>query len=243
MLKNIRIVLVATSHAGNIGAAARAMKTMGLDQLYLVQPRDYPSAEATSRASGADDVLAGARVCQDLEQAVADCSLVCGTSARLRRVSWPQLSPRECAAELVGTAMRQPVALVFGRERTGLSNEELDRCHFLVNIPTDPGYMSLNVASAVQILTYELRLVHLQQQPAEPSTALAEDAMATAEELEGMYQHFAEALVEIDFLDPDNPRQLMRRLRRLFNRSRLDKMEVNILRGILKSAQEKARGK
>jgi TrmH family RNA methyltransferase len=243
MMENIRIVLVATSHAGNIGAAARAMKTMGLDQLYLVQPRDFPSAEATSRASGADDVLAAARVCQDLEQAVADCSLVCGTSARLRRVAWPQLSPRECAAELIEAAARQPVALVFGRERTGLSNEELDRCHFLVNIPADPGYMSLNVASAVQILSYELRLACLQQQPVKPANMPAESAMATAEDLEGMYQHFAEALVEIDFLDADNPRQLMRRLRRLFNRARPDKMEVNILRGILKSAQQKARGK
>ena len=159
-LANIRIVLVNTSHPGNIGACARAMKTMGLSALTLVQPKIFPSAEAIARAAGAEDILDNASVCDSLGQALSGCVLVIGSSARARTIEWPLLIPRECASRLVQEAAHAPVALVFGREHSGLSNEELDRCHFLTRIPANPAFASLNIASAVQVFAYEILLAH-----------------------------------------------------------------------------------
>ena len=237
MLTNIRIVLVNTSHPGNIGACARAMKTMTLSSLYLVQPRTFPSDEATARASGATDVLAEAQVFETLDEALAGCGLVIGTSARQRTIAWPELTPRECAQQVIAQCVRTPVALVFGREHSGLTNSELERCNALVCIPSNPDFSSLNIAAAAQILAYEIRLASLETIPHEISET--EDIPATAAEMDLLYTHMQQALTDIGFLDPANPRQLMRRLRRLFNRPQLDKIEVNILRGILAAAQAK----
>lgn len=243
MLDNIRIVLVNTSHPGNIGASARAMKTMGLGQLWLVQPKEFPSAEATARASGADDLLARAVVCEDLDTALAGCRWVVGASARLRKITVPPLLPRDCARQARLDSEGGEVALLFGREQSGLSNEELDRCHALVHIPTDAAYGSLNLAMAVQVLAYELRMAHLDDDWQPPPEIGEQTPLADVEEVERFYAHLEQALLELEFLNPDNPRQLMRRLRRLFNRVRLDRNEVNILRGILSAAQQAKAGK
>ncbi|MBD3619647.1 MAG: tRNA (cytosine(32)/uridine(32)-2'-O)-methyltransferase TrmJ [Chromatiales bacterium] len=242
MLSNIRIVLVETSHPGNIGATARAMKTMGLSQLCLVSPGDYPCAEATARASGADDVLAAARVVDSLEEALAGCRLVIASSARLRTRRWPQLGTREAATQAMTEAGQGEVALVFGRERTGLTNDELDHAHYLVTIPANPDYSSLNLAAAVQVLAYELRMAHLaltDQMPVVLESDEPGEEPASAEDVERFFVHLQETLVALDFLDPENPRHLMRRLRRLFNRVRLSDNEINILRGILTAASRK----
>ena len=233
MLSNIRIVLMATSHPGNIGATARAMKNMALSRLCLVNPKQYPSDEAVVRASGADDLLAKAECFESLDDALQGCRLVIGTSARLRTVKWPMLNPRDCAKQLVNEATTGEVALLFGRERSGLTNEELDRCHYLVNIPTNQEYSSLNLAAAVQVLSYEIFLA--QQQP-----FLKEDQLfdvATAEMMEGFHHHLEQALSDIGFSDPRQSDKLLRRLRRLFNRARPNQDEINILRGILSAAQ------
>ena len=242
-LSRVRVVLVNTSHPGNIGAVARAMKNMGLQQLSLVQPVAFPSADATARASGADDILAAAQIVESLPDAVSDCALVVGASARLRTISWPTLDPRACAERMIDVAASDPVALVMGRERTGLTNAELEHCHYLVHIPANPDYTSLNVAAAAQVLVYELRMAALKQAEAPDNHWRSDHPFATSEELEGLYAHFETALTRLGFLDPDNPRQLMRRLRRLFNRSQLDRMEVNILRGILATAEKGGKGK
>ncbi|MEJ2480431.1 MAG: RNA methyltransferase [Acidihalobacter sp.] len=237
--RRLRFVLVEPSHPGNVGAAARAMKTMGLSRLYLVSPENYPNAEATARASGADDVLAAAQVCSTLDEALAGCSMVLGTSARPRNLEWPTLEPRACATRVAEEhASGGEVALLFGRERSGLTNAELERCQFRVHIPSNPEYSSLNLAAAVQILAYEMALAGRVQ---ERSDAGFEDEVAEQVEVERFFEHLHCALVEIDFLDPDNPRQLMRRLRRLFGRTRLLTTEVNILRGILTAAQRQAK--
>lgn len=234
MLKNIRIVLVSTSHPGNIGATARAMKNMSLERLCLVNPKRYPSDDAVARASGADDLLAQAEVYDTLDEALAGCRLVIGASARMRTVEWPVQAPRQCAEKLVMEAQTGEVALLFGRENSGLTNEELDRCHYLVHIPTNQAYSSLNVASAVQVLAYELLL----------ASRLAEDtedellaSVATAEQMQSFYQHLQQALIDIGFADPRQSEKLHRRLRLLFNRARPDEDELNILRGILSAAQ------
>ena len=237
--QGIRIVLVETTHPGNIGAAARAMKTMCLDQLYLVNPHHYPSAEATARASGADDVLAQATLCSSLQEAIAGCGLVMGTSARLRSLSWSQVDPRQCAEQAMRACGTMPVALVFGREHSGLSNEEMMHCHALVNIPSNPEYSSLNLGSAVQVLCYELMMARTGG--GAESDGISDDAVAPVEEVERLYAHLETVMIETEFLDPANPRHLMRRLRRLFNRVRLERNEVNILRGILTSFQDKLR--
>ena len=241
MLERIRIVLVNTSHPGNIGAAARAMKTMGLSDLRLVAPARYPDAEATARASGAEDVLAGAQVFDSLAGALADAVWVVGTSARLRSIRWPLLEPRACAARALAPAQAGPAALVFGRERSGLTNDELDLCHALVNIPANPDYASLNLAQAVQVLSYELRMQWLGEEAAVHQ--VPEHPPATASEMEGLYVHLEQALYDLEFITPDQPGQMMRRLRRLFQRSRPDKNEVNILRGILSAARNRAGNK
>jgi len=245
-LDRIRIVLVAPSHSGNIGGCARAMKNMGLSRLVLVTPDEFPSEEATARAAGAEDVLERARICASLDEAVADCQLVIGTSARGRRIPWPVLAPGEAAQRIVRTSAEREVAVLFGRERTGLTNDELDRCQALVNIPTDPAFASLNLACAVQVIAYEIwRTAESGVQTsasAETAVEALGEPLATHDEVQRFYAHLEEVLVESGFLDPKNPRLLMRRLMRLFNRVELTNNEVNILRGIL-TAVTQPRGK
>jgi len=232
----IRIVLVGTTHPGNIGAAARAMLTMGLDRLSLVAPREFPSQEATARAVGADAVLDNARVCATLEEALAGCRYVVGASARMRGLSWSVLSPREAAPRLLAETAHGEVAVVFGRESSGLSNDELACCHALLHIPTDPGFSSLNLAMAVQVVAYELRLALLDAAaPAPPRESM--DPLATVEDVERFYAHLERTLVDAGFLHPENPRYLMLRLRRLFSRALLEEKEVRILRGILSAVE------
>lgn len=232
-LSHIHIVLSHPSHPGNIGAVARAMKTMGLSTLKLVQPKHHPSAEALAMASGADDVLQQAQVYEDLSGALAQTHWVMGTSARLRSLRWPQLSPRQAAAQLLQQSAHGPVALLFGRERIGLTNAELDQCQALVNIPANPHYPSLNLAAAVQILAYELRLV-ADEQPIAVASLPGDEQPASQQQLEDFYQALEHTLIHIDFLDPQNPKHLMRRLRRLYGRQPpLSVKEINILRGIL----------
>lgn len=234
-LARIRFVLVETTHTGNIGAAARALKTMGLSRLELVAPKQRPDAEALARASGADDVLAGAGVHATLPEALAGCRLVIGASARLRSVEWPLLDPAECARRLIAEAADGDVAVVMGRESSGLTNDELARCHYLVHIPTNPEFSSLNLASAVQVLAYEVRRA-VREANGERLEEAARD-LAAADEMEGFYEHLLETLLQIGFSDPEQSRTLMKRLRRLFNRARPDRVELNILRGMLSAAQ------
>ncbi|MDH5547632.1 MAG: RNA methyltransferase [Gammaproteobacteria bacterium] len=233
---NIRIVLVETSHPGNIGGVARAMKNMGLSELSLVKPKVFPSGEATARASGADDVLHNALVVDTLEQALADCTMVVGTTARFRRLQFDVMNPRECAAKLAEASATEKVALVFGREDSGLSNDELNCCHALVHIPTNPDFQSLNLAAAVQILAYELAIAGGQtEMPTASERVTTDDIPATIEEMEGFYQHMHDVLLDIGFLKGQY-QQLLRRLRRLFNRAAMTRTEVNILRGIFQAA-------
>lgn len=236
-LDNIRIVLVNTSHPGNIGAVARAMKNMGLSKLVLVAPKKFPHDEATWRAASATDVLDNAQVCATLEEAVADCGLVVGTSARGRRIPWPLLDPRHCAERAYSEAARHQVAFVFGREDRGLTNEELQLCNLHVNIPANEEYSSLNLAMAVQVLSYELRMTHLSDDLTDDALAEWDQPPATTAQLQRYFEHLEETLLELGFLNPKAPKQLMTRLRRLYNRARPDDMEINILRGILTSTQ------
>jgi TrmH family RNA methyltransferase len=240
-LARLSIVMVETTHPGNIGAAARAMLNMGVTDLRLVAPRTFPSSEATARASGATGVLDSARVCATLPEAIADCTVVIGASARIRTIAWPELTPKECAARFfpeLGDGAR--VAVLFGREHSGLSNEELDLCHFLLRIPCNPHFSSLNVAAAIQVVTYEFFQTSREQRPAR--NLLDEEAgrLATGEEMESFYEHLRQALFDIGFFHvrKSSP-SLMRRLRRLFNRAHLRAKELHILRGILRQAQER----
>ncbi len=230
MLANIRIVLVNTSHPGNIGAAARAMKTMGLSELYLVAPAAFPHPKAQEMASNAADVVEGAIVVASLDEAVHDCGLVIGTSTRSRKIPWPILNPRELAEKARSEADGMKIAILFGQEQSGLTNDELHRCHWHVQIPTNPNYSSLNIAAAVQVIAYELRMASLGSAPTPEEW---DYERATAGQMESFYEHLERVLVEIEFLNPVAPRQLMTRLRRLFYRARPDVMEMNILRGIL----------
>jgi len=237
-MNRIRIVLVATSHAGNIGAAARAMKTMGMSRLVLVAPEQFPNPDATARAVGAEDILLAAQVCSSLDEAIHDCQFVIGTSARSRRISWPTLPPDIAAQRVLGESAKHEVAILFGRERTGLTNEELDRCQALVTIPTDPAFSSLNLGSAVQIVAYELRRQMLSHGTIVGPTVDAHgESLASAAEVQRFYEHLEQVMTDSGFLDPDNPKLLMRRLMRLYNRAQLSTNEVNILRGILTAAQ------
>ncbi len=238
-LDNIRFVLVGTTHPGNIGAAARAMKTMGLSNLHLVTPKIYPSAEATARASGADDVLAKAVVHESLDDALVGCQQVYGMSARLRHLPVPVVDPREAVTHIQQQGDDAEVAIIFGREHSGLTNEELDRCQHLVNIPANADYSSLNLAAAVQVIAYELKMSF---DPTIEAGRIGEKRESiNADDLEHLYKHFEDSLITIGFLDPEQPKNLMRRLRRLFNRAELDRNELQILHGILRAA-EKHRG-
>ena len=233
--ENVRVVLVNTSHPGNIGASARAMKNMGLSRLALVQPLEFPSGVAVGRAASALDILENTSVYETLQEAIADCGLVIGASARSRKIPWPVLSPEQCAEKVLQDCGRNKVALVFGREDSGLTNEELQLCQFHVQIPAAEQYSSLNLAAAVLVVCYELRRSAMgmagERQPTDEDYWDIE--RATGEQVEQFYQHLEEVLVRLDFHDPDNPRQLMQRMRRMFSRIRLDSMEMNILRGIL----------
>ena len=206
------------------------MKNMGLSDLMLVNPKYFPHEDATVRASGAEDILQATRVVADLEEALGDCTYVAGASARSRTIGWPSMAPRECAQRLVCESAHGVVAVVFGPEKSGLTNTDLDRCNTLLTIPTEAGFSSLNLAMAVQVLTYEIRIAGLatEEPPPEP-----EAPPATGSELENFYVHLEQVLMRSGFLDPENPRLLMRRLRRLFIKAELDQNEVNILRGML----------
>lgn len=228
----VRIILVGTTHPGNIGAVARAMKNMGLDDLMLVNPRYFPHEDATARASGADDILQKTRVVDSLDEALVDCVYVAGASARSRTIAWPSMLVRECALRLADESRGGTVAAVFGPEKSGLTNADLDRCNTLLTIPTDPDFSSLNLAMAVQILSYELRVAGIENPQSAPTHVAPP---ASGEELQYFYAHLQQVLSMSGFLDPENPRLLMRRLRRLFTRAQPDRIEINILRGILVS--------
>ena len=237
MLDNIRVVLVNTSHPGNIGSAARAMKTMGIHDLVLVDPVEPPDGRATAMAAGAVDVLANLRIVGTLAEAVADCGLVIGSSARSRTLDWPMLDPRQAGAKSIAEASQHKVALVFGRERTGLTNDELQQCHYHVCIPANPEYSSLNLAMAVQTICYEVRMHSLAEKP----QAIATEAYPQQKDLDRFYVHLEQILLQVNFLRADHPGNVMSKLRRLFNRVRPDSQELNILRGILTAVQKHLR--
>lgn len=238
---NIRIVLINTSHPGNIGGAARALKNMGLSRLYLVAPKEYPADRAVWRAASALDVLDNAVVVDNLDDAISGCGLVVGTSARGRRITWPLLNPRECGERVWQEAAQHDVAIIFGREDRGLTNEELHKCTYHVHIQSNPDYSSLNLAAAVQVLCYEVRMASMvDSEGALPSFDEWDQPPAKAQDLEMYFQHLEQALVDIGFHDRDNPRQTMTRLRRLYGRIRLDEMELSILRGVLTAIQNAA---
>lgn len=252
----MKIVLVGTTHPGNIGAAARAMKTMGLEQLVLVAPQKYPHEQATAMASGADDVLQRAKVVDTLDQALDGCSVVFGMTARKRRLSSEALTPSAAVkqaliqSEQVVETSEKPasenVAFVFGREHSGLTNEELDRCNYLVHIDANPSYSSLNLGAAVQVISYEIRKQKVEDVSKDQTADKIESEdfePATADEMALFYQHLEKVLIKTEFYNPDNPRKLMRRLRRLYNRTHMDKNEMNIMRGILASVERASTNK
>ena len=230
-VQNLRIVLVGTQHPGNIGSAARAMKTMGLSRLVLVAPEKAPDRDTQAMAAGADDLVEAAPVFASLAEAVADCRWVLGATARNRRIQLEPLHPRDAARRAVLATASGPVALVFGRERTGLDNDELQLCHAAVHIPSDPAFSSLNLAAAVQVLSYELRMAALGEAAAAPADVQAEPA--THADFEGFMSHLERVVTASGFHDPANPKRLLPRMRRLLNRVRLEKEEVAILRGML----------
>jgi tRNA (cytidine32/uridine32-2'-O)-methyltransferase len=230
-LANIRIVLIQTFHPGNIGSAARAMKTMGLTNLVLVNPREFPHEDATAMAAGATDVLDQARVVGSLQEAIVDCALVIGTSARDRTFSLPPLLPEACAEKLVQESNQGPVALIFGRERMGLHNDEIQQCHFQVNIPANPEYPVLNIASAIQILCYEMYR-SLDRQDATHVDGVGDD-YPLVDDLNQFYTHLESTLNHVGFLKPQHQGQTMPRFQRLFRRARLEKKELQLLRGML----------
>ncbi|MDY7538185.1 RNA methyltransferase [Undibacterium sp. RTI2.1] len=241
LFKRLRFVMVETSHPGNIGAVARAIKTMGFAELVLVNPR-FPDAlsnpDAIAFASGAQDVLDSAQIVDSIDAALSGCQFVAAVSARLREFSPPICTPREVAQRLTHSAeLSGPVALVFGNERFGLPNEIVVKCNALINIPANPDYSSLNLAQAVQLLAYECRIAEIGDKM--PTTDIGfQGAMASADDIEGMYVHLEKALIAINFLDPAHPKKLMPRLKRLFSRAQLEAEEVNILRGIAKKILE-----
>ncbi|GGK79636.1 tRNA (cytosine(32)/uridine(32)-2'-O)-methyltransferase TrmJ [Amphritea balenae] len=243
MLENIRIVLVNTTHPGNIGGVARAMKNMGLTDLCLVKPKTFPHADAVARAAGAGDLLDSALLVEDLDQALADCHLVVGTSARSRTIPWPLVNPRELASIVTPLPQETKIAIVFGREDRGLTNDELQRCHHHVHIPVNEDFSSLNLAAAVQVISYELRMAQLLSVDSDkPQWGTDWDVeLAENRELELLFGHLEQTLTEIEFLDPEKPRNLMPRLRRLLLRAVPDKIEVNVLRGMLSAVQKYGR--
>jgi len=238
MLEKIRIVLVNPSHPGNIGATARAMKTMGLSRLFLVKPKEFPHTTAAVLAAGADDVLDRCQVTSTLKEALAGCHFVIATSARERRLPWPSCTPHIAAKQALQAAAMGEVAILFGSERVGLLNSELQMAHVHLIIPANPDYSSLNLAAAVQLVCYELRMAFLNQVEELTDNTLLEEPPAKIEEVEAFYQHLQKMLWDIQFLKEQRPRKLMNRLRRLFQRAKLSQVEVNILRGILTAIEK-----
>jgi len=235
---HIRVVLVNTTQPGNIGGAARAMMNMGLSRLYLVQPEVFPSDRAIWRAAGASSILDSAVVVDSFDEAVSDCHLVVGTSARERRIPWPLVDPRECSTRVLSESTKSEVALVFGREHSGLTNDELQKCHLHVHIPSNPEYSSLNLCAAVQVLAYELRMQALCLVGELPIREEWDEPLAPNKAVDLLIEHFERAMVHSGFHDPENPRQTMTRLRRMMNRIRPDESEVQILRGFLASTEK-----
>ncbi|EGQ7880119.1 tRNA (cytosine(32)/uridine(32)-2'-O)-methyltransferase TrmJ [Vibrio cholerae] len=237
MLERVKVVLVGTTHSGNIGSAARAMKVMGLSQMVLVDPQCQVDAQAIALAAGASEIALNAQIYPTLEAAVADCGLVVGTSARSRTLEWPMLEPRECGEKLISEAKQHSVAMVFGRERTGLTNDELQLCHYHVCVPANPEYSSLNLAMAVQLLSYEVRMAYLALQQSSQSSTLQEE-YPRHQELERFYAHLEQVIMQTEFISAQQPGQVMNKLRRMFTRARPEAQEINILRGILTSVQK-----
>ncbi|HDZ9231947.1 TPA: tRNA (cytosine(32)/uridine(32)-2'-O)-methyltransferase TrmJ [Vibrio cholerae] len=237
MLERVKVVLVGTTHSGNIGSAARAMKVMGLSQMVLVDPQCQVDAQAIALAAGASEIALNAQIYPTLEAAVADCGLVVGTSARSRTLGWPMLEPRECGEKLISEANQHSVAMVFGRERTGLTNDELQLCHYHVCVPANPEYSSLNLAMAVQLLSYEVRMAYLALQQSSQSSTLQEE-YPRHQELERFYAHLEQVIMQTEFISAQQPGQVMNKLRRMFTRARPEAQEINILRGILTSVQK-----
>ncbi|WP_281850103.1 RNA methyltransferase [Dyella sp. GSA-30] len=238
----LRFVLVRTSHPGNIGSAARAMRTMGFSRMELVAPSRFPHAEASALAAGADDVLGSAGVHDELVDGLAGCSLALGLSARRRGVNLPEISPREAASQaLAAVARGEQVALVFGNERTGLENEELARCHAMVRIPSVDDFSSLNLAQAVQVMAYEVRMAQLGDAPQAPPPREDAEPLADAAQMERFYEHLLQTLDDIDFHKGRAPTTIMLRLRKLFQRAQMDERELRMLHGIFADAQRMAR--
>nr|WP_086941254.1 tRNA (cytosine(32)/uridine(32)-2'-O)-methyltransferase TrmJ [Thaumasiovibrio occultus] len=236
MLDNVRVVLVGTTHSGNIGSAARAMKVMGFSQLVLVAPECEIDGQTIALAAGASDIANNARIVSSLEEAIADCPLVIASSARSRTLQWPQLEMREYGQKAAQECRQHSVALVFGRERTGLTNDELQKCHFHVTIPANPEYSSLNLAMAVQTLCYELRMAWLESEAFQGESQSVEYPLS--DDLERFYEHLEKVLHDAQFINKQHPGQVMTKLRRLYNRARPESHELNILRGMLSSIEK-----
>jgi len=237
MSKNIRFVLLGTTHSGNIGAAARAMKTMGINDLALVNPEGFPSAEATSRASGADDLLYNADICANIDEAIKQSRLVIGTTARKRHLDIPVIGARQAAEILVNESQQHQVSLVFGKERYGMTNEEVERCHYLVNLPTVETFSSLNLASAVQVLAYECRMASMNDE-FNPENA-TDDDYVDAEKMESFYQHYFDVMEKALYLRKEGHESLKTKIRLMYNRTRLKRHELDILRGFLSKLEKK----
>lgn len=238
LLHKVRIVLVETNHPGNIGAVARAMKNMGLSDLVLVSPRDFPHEKASWRAAGAQDVLENARCVSSLQEALAECAFVVGTSARSRTITWPQLPARQCVEKIYQELPSSRAAIVFGREDRGLTNEELKHCHLHGFIPSNPDYGVLNVAMAAQLFCYELRMLEEQDELRSDSMEGWDIPFADTGDVHRFFEHMEKTLLGLRFLNPKAPKQLITRLRRLFMRTRMDEMEISILRGVLSAADK-----
>lgn len=239
-LGRIRVVLSHTSHPGNIGAAARAMKTMGVSRLTLVNPKCFPHEEAIARSAGADDILHGASMCQTLDEALAGCVFAVAVSARHRNLGPKPSQARDAAPDILNLALGGDVALVFGNETSGLSNDEVQRCQRTVFIPASPEYTSLNLGSAVQLVCYEMRMAAFSGQPPVVTNAVPfASPLATNDDIERFYSHLERVMVTTGFLDPDHPKRLLPKLRRLFGRAELERDEISILRGILDAVEKK----
>ena len=237
-LNRIRVVLIRTTEAGNIGSAARAMKTMGLSQLALVAPAEFPSAKATARASGADDLLVDAMIVATLEQALENCDLIMGTSARLRDLSWPLLTPREAAEKArEHRQMQGNTAIVFGSERSGMTNKEMEHCHFQIHIPANSDYNSLNLAASVQVIAYEMRM--MQMLSTNENIEQPEETLATRDEMQHFYNHLFDVMQQVGYYRPEQPKLLRRRIKRLFNRPMMTHPEIQIMRGFLSMVDNK----
>jgi len=236
MFENVKVVLVGTSHSGNIGSAARAMKVMGLSHMVLVDPKCQVDDQTIALSAGASDIALNARIVSTLQDAVEECSLVVGTSARSRTLEWPMMDSRECGEKIAIEAKNNVVAMVFGRERTGLTNEELQLCHYHVSILANPEYSSLNLAMAVQTLSYEVRMAHLYNLQSQYPERQQEN-YPRHDELEMFYQHLENVLFKTEFIEKNKPNQVMNKMRRLYNRARPEAQELNILRGMLTSVE------